>query len=141
MALFLRLPNREKIQAVQFDVRALYGEGQGLMNQECWFAAEARFRQVLAITPGHGLARAHRAICLYNMSREAEAVREAERAVFSSPRESYVHFALGVVRHASGKLKQAGRAIERALRIEPDNLFYRKRLDEIETALLLERKR
>jgi tetratricopeptide (TPR) repeat protein len=141
MAMFLRFPSRSKVCAGHFDVRALYEEGQLLMNQECWFAAEARFRQALAIAPSHGLARAHRAICLYNMSREAEAVREAERAVLSSPRESYVHFALGVVRHASGKLKQAGKSLEKALRIEPENQFYRKRLDEIETAIQFTKKR
>jgi len=141
MAAFGYFSDRKQVDASHFDVGALYLDGQALMNQQRWFTAEARFRQVLAVAPSHGLARAHRAICLFNMSRENEAIREAERAVLTHPRESYTHFALGVVRHALGKLKQAERSVGKALRIDPENNSYRNRLESIETALLLARKR
>jgi tetratricopeptide (TPR) repeat protein len=139
---FFGLPHAsDKVLDPKIDIRSFYQEGQQLMNEERWFTAEARFRQVLAVSPGHGLARAHRAICLFNMSREGEAVREAEKAVLSCPRESYTHFALGVVRHATGKLKQAEKSVSRALRMDPGNLCYQRRLDEIESQIQFVKKR
>ena len=83
-------------------------------------AAEAIWRDILAIDRQHGDALHHLGTLLHQLGRNDEAAEVFARAVSSKPLAAEVHFAHALALQEIGKLDEAGASYERALALKPD---------------------
>ncbi len=81
--------------------------------------AELTFKQAIAVQPRYGASHASYGTFLYSRGRSREAIAAYERATFLMPDNPDAFSNLGVAYFLSGDFERAGRALKRALEIEP----------------------
>lgn len=122
-------------------VESRYQQGIKLLNQHRYSQAEARFRGVLELAPDHLGATHYLGYALLRLDQFERALEWAEKAVAMEPRVPDCHHTLAAVYRGLGRIDEAVKAYQNALRLRPDypsawfNYAAVKRWDEDETAL------
>lgn len=84
-------------------------------------AAEQLLAQRLSLEPGDAPSRSLRALCLGQLERPAEALREARRAVRDEPDSAYCHRVLALLFADQDRYGEAVEAARTALSLDPDD--------------------
>jgi serine/threonine-protein kinase len=84
-----------------------------------WAAAEAGYREAIALSPGNAMARFNYAELLLTRGRFDEALVEAGRAIELDPVSPIVSRSMADVLYASGRFEQAHAHAEKMLALEP----------------------
>jgi len=144
LALGLDPENRE-IAALAADARRKAGAAKGVelfrkaLEAEALgnvAAALAAFREALEADPMSVRAAAHGARAAAQLGDLAEARVLADRALRASPRSAVAHEALGVVLELEGEKKEAKKAFERALQLDPALEGAKERLKKLRWGFL-----
>lgn len=133
-------PNNAEIAALAVEARKKAGAARASQAYErgleaealgSWPAALARFREALEGDPTHVRAASHAARVSISLGDLAGARALAEVAVRAAPRAAAAHEALGLVLDAEGKKKEARRALEKAVELDPTLESARARLKKL----------
>jgi Flp pilus assembly protein TadD len=96
----------------------LFSAAVALHQQGDLAGAEARYRQLLAIQPGHPDALHHLGLIAYATGHLAEAAGHIEESLGRKPANAAAHANLGLVRHDQGDYAGALAACDAALRLQ-----------------------
>jgi TolB-like protein/Flp pilus assembly protein TadD len=84
-----------------------------------FLAAEAAFRQAIALNPNYPVAHEWLAVLLAELRRGGEALQHVDTAVLLSPLEGTMHQARGLIYYYAHRFEEAVRAERRALQLTP----------------------
>jgi curved DNA-binding protein CbpA len=101
-----------------------------------WSTALAAFRESLESDPGHVRSAAHAARAAVALGDLASARALADAAVQAGPRVALAHEALGVVLEAEGNKRDARKALERAVELDPRLDSAKERLKKLRWSFL-----
>ncbi len=133
-------PRNAEIGALAADARKkagtakandLYENGLAAEALGNWTAALARYRQALESDPTHVRAAAHAARAALATGALASARAFAESALRAGPRSAVAHEAVGLVLDGEGNKKEARRALEKAVELDPGLESARERLKKL----------
>jgi curved DNA-binding protein CbpA len=125
---------RSKAAAVR--ANELFQKGLGAEAVGSWGPALARHREALEADPGHVRAASHGARAALALGDLGAARALAEAGVRCGPRAAFAHEALGLVLEAEGKKKEAKRALERAIELDPRLESAKQRLRRLRWSFL-----
>lgn len=93
-----------------------------------WGQCETGFRQARDLSPGSSDAREHYALCLFQLGRDAEALREIERTLDVEPLSGRAHLVRAELLLGAGRAPEAIEAYRRAVDLNGGNASRRRRL-------------
>ncbi len=125
-----------KRKAAATRANELFQAGLELEVQERWSGALERYREALDADPAHLRASAHGARAAIESGDLASARALAAAAMKSSPQAGLAHEAMGRVLEAEGNAKEAKRALERALELDPRLEGAKERLRKLRWSFL-----
>lgn len=108
---------------------ALFQEAVRCHEARRWPEAESRYRQVLAIAPGHVPALQNLAALAFQFGALDVAAQLLGRAIAERPSEPSLHDQMGLVLHRRGAMAEAIACYERALALQPGFADARAHLD------------
>jgi curved DNA-binding protein CbpA len=109
----------------------LYGKGLEAEALGNWSSALAQYRQALEGDPTHVRAAAHATKAALALGDLTSARALAESALKAGPRSGLAHEALGLVLDGEGNKKEARRALEKAIELDPGLESARERLKKL----------
>jgi len=98
---------------------------QLLLQHEKYNLAEQEIRAQLLEDPNNGFYYSLLALSLSGVNKNTEAVNEAKRAVGLMPHSDYAFYVLSKCYLSTDKYKEAKKAIQEAIRIDPEDADYR----------------
>ena len=98
---------------------AAYNLGVALAALERFEEAEERFRQALALTPGHERAHRNLGVAQLRLQRYEEALETYRRFLERYPDSAVGHANLGIALHYLGRTDEALASLDRALALDP----------------------
>jgi tetratricopeptide (TPR) repeat protein len=101
-----------------------------------WSSALAAYREALESDPTHARAAAHAARAALAVGDVASARALADAALKAAPRAGLAHEALGLVLEAEGNRKEARRALEKAIELDPKLETAKERLKKLRWSFL-----
>ncbi len=114
----------------------LFEKGLGAEVVGNWTSALARYREALESDPAHVRAAAHGARAAIALGDVATARALAEAAMKAGPRTGIAHEALGLVLDAEGSKREAKKALEKALELDPRLDNAKERLKKLRWSFL-----
>lgn len=96
-----------------------------LLQQGRYDLADTEFRRSLAEEPDDPLSHAYLSICLSNLNRGDEALREAGEAVRLGPELAFSHYVRGNALRGMNRLADAENAANEAIQLDPEDADYR----------------
>ena len=95
-----------------------------LIQQGRYEQALAELQQQLSDDPQDAYVLSRQSLCLTELNRLPEAVRQAESAIGWAPDAPYAHFALGYARVRQKNYAEALRCVDQAIALDPDDVVY-----------------
>jgi curved DNA-binding protein CbpA len=120
-----------KRKAAAGKANALYEKGVQAEALGSWTSALTAFREALEIDPAHVRAASHGARAAIAVGDVAAARALADAALRAGPRTGAAHEALGFVLDAEGNKREARRALEKALELDPKLEAAKERLRKL----------
>jgi tetratricopeptide (TPR) repeat protein len=106
-----------------------------LYRQKRFTLALAEISEVLSIEPEHDEAHSLRGLCLASTSNYEEGLAAIQTAIAIDPDQAYSYYYLAHVQEWHGDLVLAKQAIDRAIKLEPENPHFRLTLARIVASL------